>query len=162
MVSRRSSTTILLGSLATFAVPSILIAGSVSLELDDIEAGEPIDAAQMRTRFEELEAAINDNDDRSVPIGSVIAFAGPVPTGWLECDGRAIDGDEYPALFAAIGTAWGDGSSCRFGTTGDACLPDLRGQFLRGADNDAPPCRRRSGCQRSRITPSRRGGGGRG
>ena len=66
-----------------------------------------------------------------VPAGSVMAFAGPaVPAGWLLCDGRELRQADYPGLFAAIGTAWGGGS-------GTFRLPDLRGQFLRGADAGA-------------------------
>ncbi len=66
-----------------------------------------------------------------VPAGSVMAFAGPTaPAGWLLCDGRELRQVDYPGLFAAIGTVWGGGS-------GTFRLPDLRGQFLRGADAGA-------------------------
>ena len=36
-----------------------------------------------------------------------------VPTGWLECDGSAVNRTTYAALFAVIGTAYGvgDGST---------------------------------------------------
>lgn len=69
----------------------------------------------------------------SVPPGTIVAFGGErVPDGWLLCDGREIARSMYPALFTAIGTAWGAGTS---GTT--FALPDLRGRFLRGVDGDA-------------------------
>lgn len=31
------------------------------------------------------------------------------PAGWLECNGQAVSRTSYPALFAAIGTTWGNG-----------------------------------------------------
>ncbi|KKI11992.1 hypothetical protein XA67_22045 [Comamonas thiooxydans] len=55
--------------------------------------------------------------------------AGVIPTGWLECNGAAISRATYGTLFAAIGTNYGAGDGA---TTFN--LPDLRGEFLRGAD----------------------------
>lgn len=67
-----------------------------------------------------------------VPAGTILPFGGPstnIPTGYLPCDGREISSSEYPALYAAISTAWGEGTGSNFR------LPDLRGYFLRGVDN---------------------------
>jgi microcystin-dependent protein len=51
------------------------------------------------------------------PTGSVTMFAGvTVPTGWLECNGQAA-----PSALAAV--------------LGQANVPDLRGEFVRGHDN---------------------------
>lgn len=55
--------------------------------------------------------------------------AGVIPSGWLECNGAAISRATYGTLFAAIGTNYGVGDGA---TTFN--LPDLRGEFLRGAD----------------------------
>lgn len=55
--------------------------------------------------------------------------AGVIPTGWLECNGAAVSRAAYGTLFAAIGTNYGVGDGA---TTFN--LPDLRGEFLRGAD----------------------------
>lgn len=55
--------------------------------------------------------------------------AGVIPPGWLECNGAAISRATYGTLFAAIGTNYGVGDGA---TTFN--LPDLRGEFLRGAD----------------------------
>ncbi|MBV9882639.1 MAG: tail fiber protein [Sphingomonadaceae bacterium] len=92
----------------------------------------------------------------TVPVGSVVAFAGqlgtPVPNnatppddipgttgsppattapieawGWMACDGRTLQTADYPELFAALGYVYG-GSGASF------ALPDYRGYFLRGAD----------------------------
>jgi phage-related tail fiber protein len=66
-----------------------------------------------------------------VPVGTVIPFAKDVlHNGYLECDGTPISRDTYSALFAFIGTHYGDGDGS---TTFN--LPDLRGEFIRGWDN---------------------------
>lgn len=68
-----------------------------------------------------------------VPVGTVVAFAGPrsnIPNGWLLCDGRPMVIADFPALFGAIDISWGGDGESRF------CLPDLRGQFLRGVDHN--------------------------
>ncbi|AEE53211.1 phage tail protein [Haliscomenobacter hydrossis] len=67
------------------------------------------------------------------PTGSIIAFAGQkdkVPTGWLLCDGRELSRTDNAALYAIIGTSWGQGN----GST-TFRLPDLRGLFLRGVSD---------------------------
>jgi microcystin-dependent protein len=80
-----------------------------------------------------------------VPVGSVIAFAGPIfgqekagvtaastaPSGWRVCDGRQLHRAKFPELFAVIGYLYllkdeKPGVLYR--------LPDLQGYFLRGVD----------------------------
>jgi microcystin-dependent protein len=64
-----------------------------------------------------------------VPSGTVITFAGPsAPTGYLECNGAALNTTTYATLFAAIGYYYG-GSGASFN------LPDMRGIFARGWDH---------------------------
>ncbi|MCD4724492.1 MAG: tail fiber protein [Bacteroidales bacterium] len=68
-----------------------------------------------------------------LPPGMIVPFAGDaahVPQGWLICDGSAISRTTYVNLFNMIGTNYGSGNNS---TTFN--LPDLRGMFLRGADN---------------------------
>jgi microcystin-dependent protein len=65
-------------------------------------------------------------------VGSIAAFAGrTVPPSWggdwVPCDGRDLARDDYPELYAAIGTMYGARDSATFR------VPDLRDQFLRGA-----------------------------
>jgi hypothetical protein len=61
--------------------------------------------------------------------GAVMAFAaGTAPEGFLLCDGAAVGRAQYAHLFAAIGTAYGDGDGS---TTFN--LPDMRDAFIRGA-----------------------------
>ena len=75
----------------------------------------------------------------SVPIGSIVAFAGFVPdhqfevdTGWMFCDGRLLDGrdPDFVDLYSVIKNFWG-GDRSRPDTFN---IPDLRGYFLRGVD----------------------------
>lgn len=67
----------------------------------------------------------------TTPIGALIDFAGSTaPAGWLLCYGQAISRSENSALFAVIGTAYGEGD----GTT-TFNLPDLRGRIVAGKDN---------------------------
>ena len=69
----------------------------------------------------------------AVAAGSVMWFAATrPPEGWLVADGSRLLRTAYPALFAAIGTA--------FNQSGDGAqyfrLPDLRGEFVRGWDGN--------------------------
>ncbi|MEE9296561.1 MAG: phage tail protein [Phycisphaerae bacterium] len=63
-----------------------------------------------------------------VPAGAMLAFGGSTaPNGWLLCHGSAVGRTTFADLFAAIGTAYGNGN----GST-TFHLPDMRGRFLRG------------------------------
>ena len=69
-----------------------------------------------------------------VPVGTIIAYSAETPPpGYLECDGTPLSRADYSRLFAAIGTAFGEGD----GST-TFHLPDLRGQFLRGWSHSSP------------------------
>jgi len=73
-----------------------------------------------------------------VPVGTVAAYAGEgrtgPPSGWLLCDGSETGREQYPDLFATIGTLYGEGD----GST-TFSLPDYRGLFLRGVDDADGP-----------------------
>jgi microcystin-dependent protein len=65
-----------------------------------------------------------------VPTGSTQMFAGTsAPRGWLIADGSAVSRTTYAALFAVIGTTYGNGNGS---TTFN--LPDMRGVVVRGVD----------------------------
>lgn len=68
--------------------------------------------------------------------GMIVPFAGylgKIPFGWFPCDGRALKSADYPALFAIIGTVYGNGSTGPGSGMGtDFNLPNLTNQFLRG------------------------------
>ena len=60
-----------------------------------------------------------------------MAYAGAsAPSGWLLCNGAAINRTTYATLFGIIGETYGEGDS---NTTFN--LPDLRGRFPLGLDN---------------------------
>lgn len=65
------------------------------------------------------------------PVGTVIIFAGASPpNGYLECGGQLVSKTTYSALYNIIGNMYGL-------ATGDTFrLPDLRGEFVRGWDNN--------------------------
>jgi hypothetical protein len=68
-------------------------------------------------------------------IAPFAGFLGKVPYGWFPCDGRALKSTDYPILFAVIGTTYGNGTSgAGAGGGTDFNVPNLNGQFLRGAD----------------------------
>ncbi|WP_208442305.1 phage tail protein [Bartonella raoultii] len=66
------------------------------------------------------------------PTGTIGIFGMQVlPSGWLLCDGQAYLRSDYPALYEAIRARWGGSDSwTKFN------VPDLRGVFLRGVDDD--------------------------
>lgn len=65
-------------------------------------------------------------------VGSVFAYAGTsTPDNTMDCDGRQLNRDDYPALFATIGTIYG-------APTGDTfSLPSLGGRFVSGVGGGA-------------------------
>lgn len=86
--------------------------------------------------------AVQNNAEGSVKSGTIAPYGGgAVPDGWLLCDGRAFLRSQYPTLFAAIGTAHGNGTFTYLSGVGVASgftintafnIPDGRGKFLRG------------------------------
>lgn len=68
---------------------------------------------------------------RMNPIGEVIMWAGTTaPYGYLICNGSQVSRTTYAALFAIVGTSFGQGN----GTT-TFHIPDLRGRFVRGVSD---------------------------
>jgi microcystin-dependent protein len=102
--------------------------GTVELATQaEVEAGIDTDRAITPAAFK---ASIN-NLGITNPAGTVITFAGSsAPTGYLKCDGSAVDRTTFAGLFSAIGTVYGIGDGS---TTFN--LPDLRGEFVRGWDD---------------------------
>lgn len=66
------------------------------------------------------------------PIGSILPYGGTTaPSGWMICNGASLLRTDYAELFAVIGTAFGSADSTHFN------IPDLRGEFLRGAGTNS-------------------------
>lgn len=66
----------------------------------------------------------------TLPIGSMVPYPKAVPPeNWLTCDGSAISRADYPELFNAIGTTFGEGDGS---TTFN--LPNSKGRTIVGLD----------------------------
>ena len=71
------------------------------------------------------------------PVGSVVAWPGPlstIPNNWKLCNGEYLLASAFPDLLQVVQDYWGeyDGS----GATQSFKLPDLRGVFLRGVNEE--------------------------
>ena len=67
-------------------------------------------------------------DGRVIPPGTIVMTgSNTAPSGWLICNGSAVDRTQYAELFAAISTTFGAGN----GTT-TFNLPDMRGRVAAG------------------------------
>jgi len=65
------------------------------------------------------------------PPGTVVAYMGTTaPAGWLLCNGASVSRTTYASLYAVIGNASGSADTNSFN------VPDFRGRFLRGWDNN--------------------------
>lgn len=63
-----------------------------------------------------------------IPAGTIVAWGGATaPSGWLICNGDTINRTTYAALFAIIGTTYGNPSSTEFQ------VPDLQDRVALGA-----------------------------
>ncbi len=125
-----------MGTSQLLSVPYALHALTVTDEADPVFVAHPANnitdagSGEVITEIERNKL----NELSIIPVGTIFPFAAEsslVPEGWLLCDGTALnknDNPEYADLFDIIGTNWG-------GSTGeDFQVPDLRGNFLRGAD----------------------------
>ena len=59
--------------------------------------------------------------------GDIKMCCGTTPVGWLACDGSSVSQTTYAALYAVIGTTFGNPGGGNFN------LPDFRGIFPKGA-----------------------------
>lgn len=86
-----------------------------------------IDAYTKEETDQKIAAAAGQSG-AGVPAGSVIWFAGETPPeGYLICNGAVVERSTYAALFAVLGTTFGEGD----GETTFA-LPDLHAKIIEG------------------------------
>ncbi len=96
----------------------------------DPSALPPVNGTKVTADF------LNWLQNQLVPVGAVFHFAASTaPVGFLECNGdNTLSRILYPALYAVVGTTYGagvDGNSFK--------LPDLRDDFIRGANGTDRP-----------------------
>ena len=95
--------------------------------------GIVINAGAIDIKYDNSTIKVNGSNQiysSAVPIGSVLEFAGSsAPTGFLLCDGTAINRVTYADLFAIIGTTYGVGDGS---TTFN--LPNIKGKTVVGRD----------------------------
>jgi microcystin-dependent protein len=103
---------------------------NIKIRVASIDDGDTIYLDGFKLDFNTNDIlSLNDGE-----IGEIKAIArdhSNPPENFLYCDGSSLLRSEYPDLFEVIGTAYGAADSTHFN------LPDLRGKFIRGADNGA-------------------------
>lgn len=109
-------------------VPSALLAGTVDLELGDIESGEPIRADAMIERLMMLEAEINDNHARIAALEEqalVVSAADGVRVNAarLSCSGASSITSNPGSWLANVGSV--DNSSCTVVLSEEATNPPI-------------------------------------
>jgi microcystin-dependent protein len=106
------------------------IAASVTAETSRATAAETAEVSRATA----AETALTNAMKLLVPVGTIFPYAGDGaadPSGFLVCDGRPVNRvGTYAGLFATIGTRFGAGDGVNTFN-----IPDLRSEFLRGANN---------------------------
>lgn len=88
---------------------------------------------QYDSTEDKLNLVAGSTNFSDAPVGAIFPFGGTdIPISFLLCDGSAVSRTDYADLFNVIGTAFGTGDGS---TTFN--LPDLRGEFLRGAGTNS-------------------------
>ena len=116
-------------TLRGFSGGGTTITGTNSAITLDVDANDNIDVNGELY----IEGTTVDLEEPQFQAGQYGFFAMKKPKGrWLFCDGREISRTDYPELFEAIGTTYGEGN----GTT-TFNIPDRRGYFGRCLDAGA-------------------------
>lgn len=119
-------------TLRGFSGGGTTITGTNSAITLDVDANDNIDV-NGELYIEGTTVDINEARGDYFQAGQYGFFAMKNPKGrWLFCDGREISREDYPELFEAIGTTYGEGN----GTT-TFNIPDRRGYFGRCLDAGA-------------------------
>ena len=114
------------------------ITSSIKKELGEVSNFELINKLfNMENKdFLELKRSIREEIEalkrELCPIGTIQTFAfNRIPEGWMACDGRVLHVNGFHELYNVIGNTFGGDGKTQF------ALPDLRGRFVRGWDNNA-------------------------
>jgi len=158
-------TTILCAIIASLSVYIITQVISLNNEVNTIETKTKDATGKIEKREKNaIEAIKRSKSGIDLPIGSVIAYTGPLfeadvkskdtnkkseelikinnirnnlkENGWIICDGRSLkDIEENKTIYSIINNRYGTGVNPNTGEKdGDFNIPDYRGMFLRGVD----------------------------
>jgi microcystin-dependent protein len=120
------------GTASASPVDPTLPASSISLARITVASGTGSITNAMITNLR-VEARVIG---ATSPSGSVMAFAGSTaPSGWLLCDGTAYSQNTYPALYAAIGSAYATSGGQSAPAAGLFRVPLLTGRVPVGLDS---------------------------
>ena len=107
---------------------------AINEQIDARAVRAELDGKAGRTEMADALAALKNEllekiGEKAVPAGTLVWFGtNEPPAGYLKADGSVVERQAYPALFAAIGTIFGEGD----GET-TFRLPDLIGRFAEGS-----------------------------
>lgn len=107
------------------------------MDLELLE-GHPITDAEMNEIKAEFHPGNTVNVNILFPVGAILPMSGNLaPDGFLPCDGRVVDIEDYPNLANYYEQA--QGSKNFYGGDGTTTfgVPDLRGEFLRGSGTNS-------------------------
>lgn len=99
--------------------------------------GKYLDSSGLSHLMSLIKTAIasSGGSGASVPVGTIQMYGGSTaPSGWLLCDGSAINRTTYASLYSVISTTYGSGDGS---TTFN--VPDLRGRTAVGAGTGVYP-----------------------
>jgi hypothetical protein len=103
--------------------------GPVYIGISEPGKPEMLPRLRLGTVPKALHATSAATTPGAVPIAGTSSYVGDpskLPSSWMVADGRALRASEYPELFAAIGTYFGDGSDDNDDAT-NFNLPDMLG-----------------------------------
>ncbi|MBS1982768.1 MAG: tail fiber protein [Bdellovibrionales bacterium] len=123
-----------------YMVRAAVMPGSVSFirKLEQTAQTVTKDVPVMQPLYEKINIGQlwRTSADNAPAVGTIMAYAGDpadaLPSGYLLADGSSLAQADHPLLYAAIGNTWGAAGAGQF------LLPNLNGQFLRGASGTNP------------------------
>ena len=86
---------------------------------------------ELKLSVDNIQELISNIQKYLIPVGTVIAVANTVPTGFLLCNGALVNKSDYPELAEYLGT--------KYGTPTDTTkfqLPNYTNVFLQGSNNN--------------------------
>lgn len=117
--------------LIEFEPETLAKSGEVNYNFEQMNGYVSGTSNELKALVNSAIANLNLQYTQAVFTGKIEMFAGDVdkiPEGWLLCDGRQVDREEYKKLYEAIGVKYGAGNGV---TTFN--LPNYIGRFLEGA-----------------------------